>query len=158
VSAINDAGLVVGTGTVFTPDGKGNRFACDHACVWTKGADGLYTVQDLGVLPGETPGYEYYEQSEAFGIDGSGRVVGYSEYWFPITESSGNFIRKAVLWSGGTILDLNTLLTAEERTRFELTEARSINDAGQIVGIGTDLVSGREFGFLLTLPAAPVAP
>jgi hypothetical protein len=51
-----------------------------------------------------------------------------------------------VLFEDGRVIDLNTLLPANSgRT---LTEARDINDRGQIVGTG--VVNGRQRAFLLT--------
>lgn len=103
---------------------------------------------DLGLLPG---GYESF----AYSINNNGQIVGSSENG----ESNGNppghypaRKRRAVLWQNGVITDLNTLIPAD--TGWELTEAKSINDAGQITGIGT--LNGERRGFRITLaPAAP---
>jgi len=52
----------------------------------------------------------------------------------------------AVLWSGGKVMDLNALVAVN--SGWVLEDARSINDAGQIVGRGA--YRGKEHAFLLT--------
>jgi hypothetical protein len=52
----------------------------------------------------------------------------------------------AFLYSGGQMANLNSLLPPN--SGWTLTEAVSINDAGQIVGVGT--LNGQDRAFRLT--------
>lgn len=100
----------------------------DHAFYWNGGA----SVTDLGV-------------GIAFGINSLGEIVG---------TSAG----RAVLWRSGQQIDLTPLMPDPYDPVigpvWELTEARSINDALQIAGIG--IIHGSEgrgtssVGFLIT--------
>ena len=89
------------------------------------------TLTDLGTLPGGT-------QSFAYGINNSGQVVGASDSVVSTLH--------AFLYSGGRMKDLNALIPAN--SGWVLTEARDINDGGQIVGTG--IKDGQERAFLLT--------
>jgi probable HAF family extracellular repeat protein len=89
-------------------------------------------MQDLGTLPGGT-------QSFGYAINNLGEVVGSSG------SASGNL--RAFIYDGGVMRDLNSLLPAN--SCWLLTEARDINDSGQIVGAG--IVNGQQRAFLLTL-------
>lgn len=74
-----------------------------------------YTITDLGTLGGGTI-------SEAYGLNESGQVVGYS------TFQSGSYDVHAFLWSGGVMTDLGTLMIGGE------SYASDINDLGEVVG------------------------
>jgi probable HAF family extracellular repeat protein len=135
--SISDTGQVVG----WAQTAGGDR----HAFLWQNGR-----MTDLGTLPG-------YEHSVAYGINTAGQVVGWVE-----TAASGGDITyggvHAVLWENGAIVDLNSRIPAG--TALLLAKATAINDNGQIVGQGLDLVPRNDVppikpGFLLT-PAAPV--
>jgi probable HAF family extracellular repeat protein len=126
--AINNAGRVVG-------DSQVSLGGPLHAVEWS--ADGVIT--DLGVLPGGS-------NSQAFAINNSGQVVGDADIYIP---GFGNR-EEAVIWSGGQISDLNSLLPPG--SGWYLLEATAINDHGQIVGNG--FYNGQPHGFLLT----PVRP
>jgi probable HAF family extracellular repeat protein len=168
--AINDVGQVVGTSD--TSDGG------THAFLWVSG-----TMKDLGGLAGyasstadginasgevvggslnpepqETAGGRAFlydsagmhdlgtlggNYSLAFGINAGGQIVGDS--------LTGDNKQHAFLYSSGAMIDLNDLLPAS--SSWVLNEARAINDAGQIVGVGT--LNGRQRAFLLTLPTDP---
>ena len=93
-----------------------------HAVSWQNGA-----ITDLGALGGNN--------SVAEGINSQGWIVG----------NSGG---KAVIWAGGTLIDLNSLLPAD--SGWTLTDADAINDAGQIAGTG--MHNGAAAAFELTLP------
>lgn len=116
----------------------GNSTAADgtqHAVRWTG-----TTPTDLGALSGNL--------SFGFGINASGQVVGYT------STSTG---QHAFLYSGdGPMQDLNDLLPPD--AGVVLTEARAINDAGQIVcngyGTGAGLAAGQSGVFVLT----PIRP
>jgi len=92
-----------------------------QAFLWCRGR-----MTGLGVLPGS-------ESSEAYGINNVGAVVG---------QSDG----RAFLWRSGTMRDLNALVPAG--TGWALSEARAINNKGQIAGNGT--LNGQPHAFLLT--------
>jgi probable HAF family extracellular repeat protein len=64
--------------------------------------------------------------SEAFGVNSLGQVVG---------QSGSSLGTRAVLWSGGSVTDLNDLVTDLPPGTI-LTGAFSINDQGQIVAFG----------------------
>lgn len=119
---INDLAQVVGYGQI--PGGR------THAFFYSGGR-----MKDLGALPGGT-------QSYAYGINNSGQIVGSSE--------SADLTLHAFLYTNGVMQDLNKLIPAH--SGFHLSEARDINDAGQIVGVG--IVDGQRRAFLLT-PLTP---
>ena len=116
--AINNSGKVVGYA-----DTSGGL---PHAFIYTAGV-----LQDLGALPGGS-------QSLAFGINNSGNVVGGAD--------NQAVTLHAFLYSKGIMQDLNDLIPP--LSGWILSEARSINEAGQIVGNG--ILGGQERGFLLT--------
>lgn len=115
---INDSDQVVGYAQV--------RSGEHHAFLYHAGG-----LQDLGTLPGGT-------QSYAYAINTLGQAVGTS-------DSSGGS-QRAVLFDRRAIRDLNALIP--RGSGWILTEARDINDAGQIVGTG--VVDGHTRAFLLT--------
>ena len=79
--------------------------------------------QNLGTLPGGL-------SSLAYGINDSGQVVGRSD----TTEGTSYRNPHAFLYSDGQMQDLNTLIPAD--SGWTLTDAREINNSGQIVGEG----------------------
>ena len=115
---LNNPGQVVG----YSQTRRGNY----HACVYSGGV-----LSDLGVLAGGS-------HSLAYGINNLGQVVGASD--------SAKATLHAFLYSGAQMKDLNALIPAN--SGWELTEAREINDAGQIVGNGVK--DGHQRAFLLT--------
>jgi probable HAF family extracellular repeat protein len=98
------------------------------------------TMTDLGTLGG---GYSY-----AVALNNSNIVVGGSYV------DAGNTIYHAFVSSGNSLTDLNGQLDSSG-TGWTLVEARAINDAGQIVGVGR--FGGVKHGFLLR-PASTVTP
>jgi probable HAF family extracellular repeat protein len=117
--AINSVDRVVGTSE--TADGSA------HAFEWSRAG-----LRDLGALGGSA--------SQAWGVNTAGQVVGFAytalgseEDAFVYTEATG-------------IVNLNTQI--DPSLGFHLRRAQSINDAGQIVGIG--LHDGQERAFRLT--------
>ena len=88
-------------------------------------------MTDLGTLGGTA--------SAGYSINALGQVVGYAYL-------AGGPTRHAFLYSDGTMTDLNDLLPP--LSGWVLTEARQINDSGQIAGFGT--YNGQTRAFLLT--------
>jgi probable HAF family extracellular repeat protein len=115
---INDSSQVVGYAQV--------RSGENHAFLYRAGR-----LTDLGTLPGGT-------QSYAYAVNNLGQAVGASD------SSAG--AQRAVLFDRGGIRDLNRLIPSD--AGWLLTEARDINESGQIVGTG--VVDGQERAFLLT--------
>jgi probable HAF family extracellular repeat protein len=93
-------------------------------------------TDDLGTLDGHT-------FSLANGMNDAGDVVGRS--WGTV---DGLIEELPFLYTGGEMYDLNALLPAESSWR--LIEAYDINNAGQIVGYGTNSI-GESHAFLLTI-------
>ena len=89
-------------------------------------AETLYTVTDLGTLPGGS-------YSKAGGINASGQVVG----WADIAGADHAF-----LYSNGTMSDLGTL-------GGTISRAYGINTNGQVIGESTD-ANGNGRAFLYT--------
>jgi hypothetical protein len=93
-----------------------------HAYIWTAGTG----IVDL--TPGASASY-------ACGINAAGDVVGFAG-------------QDAFVATGGTTYDLNALAIDGKDAWTLLERAVSINDAGDIFGIGT--IQGIRHGFLLT--------
>ena len=115
---LNDSRQVVGYAQVSSGE--------NHAFLYQAGS-----LTDLGTLPGGT-------QSYAYAINNLGQAVGASD------SSAG--AQRAVLFERGVLRDLNGLIPAS--AGWLLTEARDINDSGQIVGTG--IFEGQVRAFLLT--------
>ena len=88
-------------------------------------------MTDLGNLPG-------YRFCTPEAINDSGQVVGCIQ---------SDSVASAFIYSSGTMVNLNTLISPS--SQWSLISATGINDAGQIVGYGTD-PAGAEEAFLLT--------
>lgn len=106
---LNEARQIVGCSTV---DGDSFQSAFIHQAG---------TMNGLSSLGGN--------DSCAYGINRSGQVVGYST--LPDAHDA-----RAVLWVGAAIVDLNTRLDPKVASQWVLTEARAINDKGQIIATG----------------------
>ena len=117
---INERGKVVGSASTAND-------AYTHAFLFAKGK-----MRDLGTLGGYN--------SDAFGINAKGMIVGTSQ-----TSYSGAGSR-AFEFNGCKLVDLNTLVPLD--SGWILTEARAINNAGQIVGFG--VLRGQSHAFLLS--------
>ena len=115
--AINNSGEVVGHSAVAS--------GYEHAFLAIAGV-----LTDLGTLGGGS--------SYAYAINDSGSIVGYS--WSDDEETP-----RAFLYTGGVLLDLNSLIPAD--CGWQLLNAYGINNAGQIVGTG--LYDGQSSAFLL---------
>jgi len=114
--AINNEGEVTGaSGT--SPVGP------DHAILYSNGQ-----MRDLGGLPG-------YSNNTGLAINDAGQVVGTA---FNVNSS----ISRAFLYSNGQMQDLNNMI--DPSLGLTLSDARAINDSGQIVA------NGGNRAFLLT--------
>lgn len=124
---VNEAGDVVGWGT--TEDGFGNAF--------------VYSGNTLTPLP-RLPGTDY---GEAFGINDAGLIVGQS------LESGVEGRGFATMWIDGQAYNLESLLTNNLGSEWQLLGAFGLSDDGKIVGFGVH--NGEIAGFLLTPNAVP---
>lgn len=116
--AVSDTGAIAGASDM-------NDIGTRHGFLYASGQ-----MQDLAPLPGLTT-------SAAYALNAAGQVAGTSQ---TLT------LRRATLWHSGQPTDLNTLLPPH--SGWTLTEARAINDHGQIAGLG--LFGGHRRAFLLT--------
>ena len=119
---INDNRQVVGAVSLNSHGGS-NPF------IWTE-ADGMVVIPNL-------PNASI---CSAYGINSTGQVVG---------ECSMSGANHSFLWSDGVLTDLNDLI--DPASGWWISEARAINDQGQIVGHGVN-ADGEIRGFVLTLP------
>jgi probable HAF family extracellular repeat protein len=120
--AINNNGQIVGYAV--------NGASQYHAYRWQTN-----TMTDLGTLGGSS--------SDAWGINAGNVVVGKSTL-------VGDLVEHAFIAVSNTLVDLNTQLDASG-SNWVLIKAENINDAGQIVGYGTN--NGALHGFLLSAVA-----
>jgi len=122
---INEQGDVVGFGNPASV--PGDAFGI-HAFLWTPHGG----IVNLGVLDGDAT-------SQGLGINDRGQVVGLSR---------GPGGDRAVLWEGGAMTDLNTLV--EPSYQGTLLYAGHINDAGVITGAARDADTGEIVTFVAT--------
>lgn len=131
-SAVNDKGHVVGfSGPTY--------LNYSHAFLYTKNT-GLI---NLGKL------YPSDLFSVALDINNNGQIVG-SSGSYDLFSTSGEV--HAFIYSDGKLQDLNDLISAD--SGFILTQARAINDKGQIVGAG--VLNGELHAVLLTPISQPI--
>jgi uncharacterized membrane protein len=131
VNSLNNAGQVVGDAMLSLDE---NLNSINHAFLWSQ-AGGM---QDL------TPNANF---SSAYGINAAGQVVGYAD----MPGFLGLF-----LWSQSSgFIKITDHIPAN--SGWTLSSVNGINDAGQILGSGTN-PAGKEHAFLLTpVPAANVS-
>jgi CSLREA domain-containing protein len=135
-SGINDNGYVVGvaaTSLFSSFDGR----QLTHAFIWHddngNGQSDPGEMKDLGTLGGEL--------SSALRINSKGDVVGNS-------TTTTVFNASAFLYRNGFMLDLNAAIPQD--SGWHITEARGINDNGQIVGYGFLPNAATNHALLLT--------
>ena len=122
---INDLNEVVGSSS--TSAGETHAFYYDGS-----------SMSDLGTLGGEF--------SAANEINIHSQIVGES------TVDNLNPFTRAFIWENGTMTDLNTLI--DPSSGWVLESASSINDRGQIIGIGTFNGTTNQ-AYLLTVVPEP---
>ena len=105
---VNDLSQIVGNAST-----SGNE---THAFLYSGG-----TMIDLGTLGGDL--------SSANEINVHSQIVGFSRIDLNTSDT------RAFIWQNGTMTDLNTLI--DPGSGWVLERATSINDLGQIVGVGT---------------------
>jgi probable HAF family extracellular repeat protein len=125
--AINDRGQIVGQSR--SPDGTTRL-----AVLWQNGE-----ITNLKTLPGDFGAI-------ATGINNRGQVVGSTN------DSSFNWSH-GFIWEDGVMTDLNTLFPAD--SNLFVTMANTINERGQITGMGT-VLSGPHVGEIHAFLATPV--
>ncbi len=113
-------------------------------------------LMDMGVRTRETPvmqnlgtlciDYDSGCSSAAFDINDLGQIVGASN----VIEGGLVSASHAFLYKDGTMTDLNSFLSLADLPQWLLTDARGIDDLGQIVGTG--LFHGKMRAYLLTPP------
>jgi probable HAF family extracellular repeat protein len=118
---INDGGNAVGFASL-----SGDQYV--HAALWKQG-----TMIDLGTVDGDPC-------SNAYSLNANDQVVGVSVPGCDFNQT------RAVLWEDGSIADLNTLIPPD--SPLYLTTPETINDRGEIAGVGLDS-SGNQHAFLL---------
>jgi probable HAF family extracellular repeat protein len=124
--ALNNAGDVVGWASL-----PGDQDI--HASLWQNDS-----MTDLGTVDGDPC-------SLGSSINATGQVIGVS---VPACDFSQS---RAFLWEDGLIVDLNTLIPPD--STLYLTTPETINDRGEIAGVGLDS-NGDEHAFLL-IPCGP---
>ena len=146
-TAINDAGRIVGSSS-FDP----HAFTLEpvfHAFLWRRLL--LIEASDLGASPfvdlGTLCRYtNHLCNSRARDINIHNHIVGQSE-----TTTSSDAEPVGFIHQGTTMKDIHTLLSPVDRAQWRLTEARAINDLGQIVGTGY-FQGDKQRAYLLTPP------
>lgn len=122
-NGVNRAGVAVGEAMSET--------GYVHAAMWNGSS-----AADLGTLGGD--------QSQAYGINDAGDVVGASSV-------AGCCDYRATLWRKGKMIDLNSLVSASVRDAgWVLVQARAIDRAGHITGVASNKNQPGSRAFLLT--------
>jgi probable HAF family extracellular repeat protein len=160
---INRSGIVVGYS--YTPGDAFHAFAYRNGVMRDLGTLGgsfsqAFAINDSGQITGQAylagnskaHGFLYSASkmtdlgalnvySAGMSINHSGVIVGQAD----IKNNTGFLVYHAVIFQNGAVQDLNQQIPAG--TGWVLNTATSINDAGQIAGVGT--LNGAQHGFLL---------
>jgi len=103
----------------------------DQAVLWQNGT--------MTILPDHNSN----GHSLAYGVNDEGLIVGRSDVY----TVSGGWQEDAVAWQNGVLIDLNSFLPTN--SGWVLNVAQSINDNGEIAGIGT--YDGATTGFVMSI-------
>jgi probable HAF family extracellular repeat protein len=135
--AANDNGLIVGVSDIAALGPSGT--ALQRAFVFDANAGQMQALPTLSPDP-NNPG-QFLGSSKALGINNRGQIVGVSDT-SQVTPSGGP-VRHAFVFDLGTLQmqDLGTLITRLQNPAQTQTnsEARAINNRGQIVGVSDSL-------------------
>jgi probable HAF family extracellular repeat protein len=146
VTGISDAWAINASGMVAGQMDTAVGFA------WTPNTpnDVNGTLQQLPTLMPPAAGLP--SECAAFGINTAGDILGSCE----TVDAGGTTVTRAFLFRAGAMSDLGTFVPDPSNPGFFLgnSEARGINDAGQIVGKADD-TNGVEHGFFLDLSVSP---
>jgi len=112
--AMNDLGQAVG-------ESNSPLSVYSRAVLWQN--DAAHTPVDLGTLPGDS-------DSNAVFINTAGQVVGYSGNTTPGSSS------RTFFYQDGTMAELSSLVDAANGN-WQITGVMSLNNAGQMIAIGT---------------------
>ena len=131
-TVLNNRGMVAGSADTPTPDPYAPHCAnpdcfVSHTFRWEDGA-----LHDLGTIPSGST-------SAATGTNARGSIAGFSQNG-AIDPITGLPAGHAVLWTNDDMIDLGTLGGGYESLGV------AVNDAGQVVGFGSNLVSDPFFG------------
>jgi probable HAF family extracellular repeat protein len=126
-NVIGPKGQVVGWSTL-SVSGPRHAFFRDLGVSARNGSSGMVDLGDL--CPGPA-----LCRSAAFAINDVGEIVGESQATFG-SQNTHAFVYRI---ETGVMEDLNHSLAWVDRVKWELTDARGINDLGQIVGTGVFL-------------------
>jgi probable HAF family extracellular repeat protein len=143
--AVNAAGQVAGTSSSVRVSGDAGNVAY-HAFLSGPGGGAL---KDLGTLGGSVSG--------GFAVNAAGQVAGYSDKLKSQAGerlTAGDAAPHAFLYSGGQMLDLNSLIAPG--SGFTLSGANGISDNGYITGGGL-APDGSGHAFLLTPVPEPAS-
>ena len=103
-----------------------------HAVLWQN--DAAHTPLDLGALAGDAA-------AVANGVNNAGQVVGVS-----IGSSPQGSVERGFLYQNGALVELTTLVDAAD-AGWTITRAVGINEAGQIIAVGTR--GGAQYAIVL---------
>jgi probable HAF family extracellular repeat protein len=135
VGGINDSGTMAGASStapvqeIAKKTGRIYYVQTDHAVTWSSG-----------------PSIKKLATSQAWGINASGLVVGYTIGDAPEVDHAWVWVPSQPNGTSDQLTDLDSLIPAG--SGWVLNRATGINDAGQVVGTGT--INGVSHGFLLT--------
>jgi probable HAF family extracellular repeat protein len=169
VASINDTGMAVGT-SYLSGGTQSHAFVFDSGVITDLGLpstySGAYGINNAGEIvgqmwnvSGEAHGFYYYKgaaielespdgsAATARAINDRGQIVGYS-------HTIGVSDYRAVLWQGGVLIDLNSLLSPAY-SGYTLMYAEDINNNGWITGQMLD-PGGYRRAFILTPEPATI--
>lgn len=154
-SSINDAGVVVGSSMEFIA--AGTAITGTQAVMWQPGSTTPTILAGLGTNSSGSA------QNVANAINSTGQIVGTVTKYNSSNVSLGT---RAVVWySVADVLDLNTLLSAEDAKYWTLTAAYDISDSLWVTGLGTfdpdgatGPLAGYSRSFLMQVPATYAVP